>query len=139
MEIFSDALIVDMERKQILLQHRDDNAPTDTSLWGIWGGSLDDGETPAQAMARELQEELLLDVGESDLIFYKTFEPEFFFDCGANRNCRAHVFILHHKPEYTYDQQEGDYMQWFDFENIPKEGISPIAKCMLEDFVTSLK
>lgn len=44
---------------RLLLQHRD-NIPDIIypNYWGLFGGSVDPGETPAQAIQRELEEEL---------------------------------------------------------------------------------
>jgi 8-oxo-dGTP diphosphatase len=41
----------------LLLQLRDDKAPAYPNVWGLPGGAIEDGETPAEAAARELLEE----------------------------------------------------------------------------------
>jgi 8-oxo-dGTP pyrophosphatase MutT (NUDIX family) len=48
-----------------LLQRRD-NIPQIffPDHWGLFGGAIDPGESPEEAIARELQEELMLDVTE---------------------------------------------------------------------------
>jgi 8-oxo-dGTP diphosphatase len=46
------------EERRFLLQHRDETAPTYGGYWGFFGGGIDEGETPAQAIQREAFEEL---------------------------------------------------------------------------------
>ncbi|MFC7528163.1 NUDIX domain-containing protein [Actinoplanes sp. GCM10030250] len=41
----------------LLLQLRDDQAPYFPNVWGLPGGSVEEGETPAEGAARELWEE----------------------------------------------------------------------------------
>jgi 8-oxo-dGTP pyrophosphatase MutT (NUDIX family) len=56
----SAAILLSPERKY-LLQHRDNrNDIWDPDQWGLFGGAIDPGESPADALARELVEELEL-------------------------------------------------------------------------------
>lgn len=50
------------EDGRFLLQHRTDDAPTWAGFWGLFGGGLEPGERPKEALVRELQEEIGLDV-----------------------------------------------------------------------------
>jgi 8-oxo-dGTP pyrophosphatase MutT (NUDIX family) len=55
------AAILITPAKRYLLQHRDDKPDIwDPDYWGLFGGSIDPGEMPEQALARELAEELEL-------------------------------------------------------------------------------
>ncbi|MDP7069141.1 MAG: NUDIX domain-containing protein, partial [Candidatus Peribacteraceae bacterium] len=55
--------------ERILLQFRDSGAPTAPLMWSFFGGVADSAdETPEQAIVREVQEELHMDIAEEDLI-----------------------------------------------------------------------
>jgi 8-oxo-dGTP diphosphatase len=43
---------------RILLQHRTCDAPSFPGHWGLFGGGIEPGETPEQAVKREILEEL---------------------------------------------------------------------------------
>ncbi len=43
---------------EFYLQKRDKHAPTNPNMFGFWGGHIEEGETPHEAMQRELYEEL---------------------------------------------------------------------------------
>lgn len=45
------------ERGWLLLQERDEHAPTDPERWSLVGGGIETGEAPAAAAVRELAEE----------------------------------------------------------------------------------
>lgn len=57
----SAAAVVMDERGRVLLQHRTADAPTWPGHWGLFGGGIEVGENPKQAVVRELQEEIGLD------------------------------------------------------------------------------
>ena len=52
-------LLIENGRGEVLLQLRDDKPSIPyPNCWGTFGGQIEDGETPEQAMAREIAEEL---------------------------------------------------------------------------------
>ena len=63
---FASVVLVD-PRGWFLMQERDEHAPEWPEMWGFPGGSLDAGETPVAAAARELAEETGVEVTEDDL------------------------------------------------------------------------
>ena len=62
---------------KILLQFRD-NSPNITwpNSWAIFGGGIEKGETPRQAIVRELQEELDLKIENPELVLKNKFKGE---------------------------------------------------------------
>jgi 8-oxo-dGTP diphosphatase len=63
--------------KRIVLQLRDPDAPTFPSHLATFGGSIDEGEIPIEALVRELKEELGADVSSHDVITLGAItEPE---------------------------------------------------------------
>ena len=64
-------LLIENSEQQVLLQLRDDipDIPW-PGTWGTFGGQVEDGETPLEAIEREIREELSYDIPE----------PEYFGD-----------------------------------------------------------
>lgn len=54
-----------------MIQEREDHRPP---KWGHFGGSIEKGETPLQAVIRETKEELDLDISKSDLEYIGVFK-----------------------------------------------------------------
>jgi 8-oxo-dGTP diphosphatase len=59
----------------LLLQLRDDKAPYFPNIWGLPGGSIEPGETPAEGAARELWEEAQLRSAEPLRLFARQELP----------------------------------------------------------------
>ncbi len=65
------AALLHNERCEVLLQHRDDKPGLPyASFWTFFGGAVEPGETPDEAVRRELLEELAL---ENPLRFWKAY------------------------------------------------------------------
>ncbi|MFZ1301640.1 MAG: NUDIX domain-containing protein [Candidatus Microsaccharimonas sp.] len=52
--------IIKNHHEEYLLQLRDDRAPTFKNKWTLFGGRVEDGEEPEEALLRELNEELAI-------------------------------------------------------------------------------
>jgi mutator protein MutT len=68
---------------EILLQHRTANDPTYPDHWAFFGGHIEDGETPEQAVTREAMEELQYELARPTLFKVHTSVPD----------CVIYVFV----------------------------------------------
>ena len=59
---------------KVMLQRRDNKAPTSPSKLALFGGHIERGEPPDKAMRRELGEETSLDVASLDIRAENDFE-----------------------------------------------------------------
>jgi 8-oxo-dGTP pyrophosphatase MutT (NUDIX family) len=77
------ALIID-ESGKYLVQLRD-SKPTIyfPDHWGCFGGAVESGETEWQCLARELEEEIALDIGALPVRYFTAFSFDFSFAGGS--------------------------------------------------------
>jgi 8-oxo-dGTP pyrophosphatase MutT (NUDIX family) len=108
----SCSLIIDDGQGKILLQLRDNNNKLPyPDCWGTFGGGVKEGETPEQAIIRELKEEL-----DYDLV-----NQEYFCNFPVGEY-DIHVFI---KTDPNIDVEtlkvyEGQKAAFFSFEQLKK-------------------
>ena len=92
---------------RIILQHRTADAPTNPSRWQLWGGAIEKGESPEEAVIRELQEELALQVSHESLKRLENYKP--------NENNESGLYIIHLTDAHTkFLLGEGDGYGFFD-------------------------
>ena len=104
-------LLID-EQKKFILQHRDDKDTIwNPNAWSTFGGAIDKGETPEQAVIRETKEELNYTL-EAPLFLLNRI-----LDLG-------HIYIFY-KHIYNHEKEdllllEGDGWGWFTLEELNK-------------------
>lgn len=59
--------------KKLLFQHRTPDAPTLPGYWAFFGGSIEDGESPEEAVCREAREELNCELKSPELFMERDF------------------------------------------------------------------
>jgi len=105
MKIDVAIIILYNEQKRILLQHRAETATRLPGHWAFFGGKIEAGETPEQAVKREAQEELeyVLEAPKEILMYHL---PEK-YGLGT-----MHVFMEKYNSSQKLVLKEGQAMAW---------------------------
>lgn len=115
-------IIFKSEDNRILLQHRAEDTRHNPNLWGFFGGHIEDGETPEEAVVRETKEELSINL--KDYIFYKKYS--YLNQEGKPREKNIFIAPLSYPiEELKQKQQEGQDLGLFSFEEIKELEIIP--------------
>jgi mutator protein MutT len=96
----------------VLLEKRQMSARCHPGLWDMPGGKIESGETPANAMSRELREELGISttVGEPIAVFDD-------IDVASRLVLRHHVYSVPVESA-AIEQQDGMQVQWFALDEL---------------------
>ena len=119
------------DKKEILLQHRSKDAKRLPDHWAFFGGGIENGETPEQALARESIEELEYRVMKPQLLYVQKFT----FEESVNTK---YVFVERYDPSQTLIQHEGLEMGWWKFSDLDKLLIidhDRLALSKIQDFL----
>lgn len=109
-----------------LLQHRSEDAKRSPGLWGFFGGGIEEGETPLEAVKRECFEELTYQLKNPE----KIFEQQFLSSNGTHPT--KHVFIENYDGSII-DQKEGQAMKWVSIKEALKKEMIKHDKAVLEE------
>jgi 8-oxo-dGTP diphosphatase len=98
-------IILFNDKGQILLQHRTEDAPTFPNMYCIFGGSIDEGEDPLEAVKRECYEELEYTLQNPKLLLE--------FTCESVLGERTkYIFAEKYDQSKKLVLQEGQGMKW---------------------------
>ena len=103
---FADAVILTRDNK-ILLQQRPSDWRRHHGCLVAFGGGIESGETPLQALVRELKEELCADVGVAEVVEIAALTEEF-----TNYSEIIHGYFWHDKEGSIQDCLEGDAVSY---------------------------
>jgi 8-oxo-dGTP pyrophosphatase MutT (NUDIX family) len=78
--------------------------------WGFFGGSIETGESPLDAVIRETKEELNIDLLEEDITFVALFESQF------EGEDSQRYFYLYQTDQEIFEVFEGAGGEWVSFE-----------------------
>jgi len=91
----------------ILLQHRTDDAVRLPGYWAFFGGGIEQGENPTEALKREILEELSHLVQNPKFLLAQTFSEE-----GNDYDNTKYVFVEEYQGQ-SLQLGEGQAMGWF--------------------------
>lgn len=116
--------------KRLVFQRRGKGAPTSPNLLGLFGGHVEDSETPENAAQRELAEETSLDVAKLNIVKLgdKTIE--------YNDGGRRHFFYFSADIENeAFDVFEGDRAESYDSsEALKRQDLTVSTRWGLKEF-----
>jgi 8-oxo-dGTP diphosphatase len=125
------AIILENDRGEFLLALRDNKSWIPfPNHWDLIGGHVEEGETPEEALVREVREELDIDI--PDYTFYKTFEC---LDGDAYENIK---YIYSGKIDIPIEEitlLEGERAWYFSRDEIQGLKFANIIKSVLLDYI----
>jgi len=125
-EIAHAVLLVD---GAYVLQLRDDiPGIAARGMWALFGGALEDGESPEVGLRREISEELGILLSESGLLWRVDRHSEFW-----QRVVRYWFFVADVTPLWpSHVVREGQAARLFRFDELPESRIPPLIREVLE-------
>lgn len=99
------------DKKRILLQHRSDDATYLPGYWAFFGGGIEPGETPEQAVRREAIEELQYTLTNPVLAMKQVF-------AWGGDNHEKYVYIERYDPSKELILGEGQDLRWFYYSEL---------------------
>ncbi len=125
------AIILENDKKEILLYLRDNKPGIPFPRhWDLIGGHIEEGETPEEALVREVKEELGIELKEYQ--FFKKYEC---LEGDAYPNIK---YIYTGKINIPFDEitlLEGDRPQFFNYDEIPGVNFANILKRIVMDYI----
>jgi 8-oxo-dGTP diphosphatase len=125
------AIILENDKSELLLYLRDNKPGIPfPNYWDLIGGHVEDGETPEEALVREVKEELNIDLKE--YTFYKKYEC---LTGDAYENIKYIYTGKINLPIEEITLLEGERPQYFSREEIPNVKFANILKTIVMEYI----
>jgi 8-oxo-dGTP diphosphatase len=126
------AIILENDKGEILLYLRDNKPDIPfPNHWDLIGGHVEEGETPEEALLREVKEELGIDL--TDYTFYKKYEC---LTGDAYENIKYIYSGKINLPIEKVTLLEGVRPQYFSKSEIPYVKFANILKSIVMDYIS---
>jgi 8-oxo-dGTP diphosphatase len=127
------AIILENDKGEFLLALRDNKPGIPfPNHWDLIGGHVDEGETPEQALIREVKEELNIDLKE-----YKFFKKYECLTGDAYENIKYIYSGRLNLPIEEITLLEGERPQFFSKDEIPDVNFANIIKSIVIDYISN--
>lgn len=125
------AIILENDKREILLYLRDNKPGIPfPAHWDLIGGHIEEGETPEEALIREVREEL--DIQLKDYTFYKEYQC---LTGDAYENIKYIYTGEINLPIEEITLLEGDYARFFSYAEIESVKFANILKTIVLDYI----
>jgi mutator protein MutT len=126
------AIIFENDKGELLFYKRDNKPGIPfPAHWDLFGGHIEEGETPEEALVREVKEELDYDLKEYE--FFREYQ------CKADDDAYPNIKYIYKAkfniPLSEITLLEGDYPQYFTAEEIPSVNFANILKTIVIDYL----
>jgi mutator protein MutT len=129
MEKKSVAIIAFYDNQDRILMQSGKKISKHGEQWGFFGGKIEQGETPEQALIREIKEELTYDIKKFK--FFKKYGPNVYEGVPL---ILTQVMFLSKLPRLSnFKQEEGDGMKLFTIQETKKLKLMPQDYPILDD------
>ena len=129
------AIILENDKGEFLLYLRDNKPDIPfPDHWDLIGGHVEEGETPEEALIREVKEEIDIDL--KDYTFYKKYE------CLTGDAYENIKYIYYGKINLSIEEitlLEGVRPQYFSREEIPDVKFANVLKSIVMDYISESK
>jgi 8-oxo-dGTP diphosphatase len=127
------AIIIENTKGELLLYKRDNKPEIPfPGYWDLIGGHIEEGETPKEALVREIKEELGIE------IYGITFFKEYLcLDGDAHHNIKYIYNAVIDIPIEEITLLEGDYAKYISKHEIADLKFANILKTIVLDFIKS--
>jgi 8-oxo-dGTP diphosphatase len=126
------AIILENDKREFLLYLRDNKPDIPfPDHWDLIGGHIEEGETPEEALIREVKEELDIDL--KNYTFYKRYEC---LTGDAYENIKYIYYGKINLPIEEITLMEGVRPQYFSRAEIPNVKFANILKAIVMDYIS---
>ena len=137
MTIVVSAAIVDRKSRRILLAQRAGDAPTYPWIWCSPGGKTNPGETHRDALARELREEIDVDIAGDpvELLYRREVKPQ---RSGEMVSVYCYVVFAEQLRSKPLPREATCGLAWFDCDEIKALRLTPADNAEIDKLVKLL-
>jgi len=113
-KFWAGGFLYNPKTNSILLHKRDGNTIYNPNMWAFFGGLAEEGETPKQCLARELKEELDIDIDTEQLILVCDY---------LNEELKTYRYVFYAVSEIAKEDMvlsEGAGFDWIKLDDLER-------------------